>query len=526
MAKVIMIQGTMSNVGKSLITAGLCRILKQDGYKVAPFKSQNMALNSHITKEGLEIGRAQAVQAEAAGLEPEPDMNPILLKPSSDTGAQVIVNGKVLGNMPATEYFRYKKKLIPEIMGAFKRLSEKYDIIVVEGAGSPAEINLKQDDIVNMGLAKMLNAPVLLVGDIDRGGVFAQLAGTIMLLNEEEKNRIQGIIVNKFRGDKTILEPGLKMLEDITKKSVVGVIPYMDVDIEEEDSLSAHLEQKLVNGLVDVAVIRLPRISNFTDFDVLSAVDGISVRYISHAYEFGRPDVVILPGTKNTIGDLLWMRQNGIESLIKKAAASETIVVGICGGFQMLGTRLEDPYGVEEDWMQNKSIEAGAINGIGLLPVKTVFAREKIRTQVTGKVRDIGGKLSGLSGSTVEGYEIHMGLTFVDYDNQYLMDEGSGYFCSVQETQEVKSKGQNVMIKADGYWCRNVYGTYLHGIFDSKDMIKNLSSLLLKEKGVDDNIEKEWDRATYREEQYNRLASGIRKNIDMDLIYSVLNLLK
>ena len=316
MAKVIMIQGTMSNAGKSVLVAGLCRVLKQDGYKVAPFKSQNMALNSFITKDGLEMGRAQVMQAEAAGIEPDVRMNPILLKPTNEMGSQVIVNGEVRGNMSARDYFAHKKELIPDIMKAFEELSAEYDYVVIEGAGSPAEINLKQDDIVNMGLARMVQAPVLLVGDIDRGGVFAQLYGTIALLEEDERRLIKGLIINKFRGDKTILDPGIIMLEEKCNKKVLGVVPYMHISLEDEDSLS----EKLVsttngsNVLIDIVVIRLPRISNFTDFDVLMQFPGVGLRYVDNADDLGEPDMVILPGSKNTMRDLLWMRQNGIEA--------------------------------------------------------------------------------------------------------------------------------------------------------------------------------------------------------------------
>ena len=280
MAKTIMIQGTMSNVGKSLITAGFCRIFKQDGYKTAPFKSQNMSLNSYITKDGLEMGRAQVMQAEAAGIEPSVCMNPILLKPSSDTGSQVIVNGKVLGSMSAREYFAYKKTLVPEIQKAFDALSRDNDIIVIEGAGSPAEINLKQDDIVNMGMAELVNAPVLLVGDIDRGGVFAQLTGTMILLTEEEQKRVKGMIINKFRGDKTILEPGIEMLEEKVQIPVVGVTPYMNLELDDEDSLTERFDRKTKKELVDIAVIRFPRMSNFTDFNVFELIPNVSLRYV------------------------------------------------------------------------------------------------------------------------------------------------------------------------------------------------------------------------------------------------------
>ena len=308
MSKNIMIQGTMSNAGKSLVAAGLCRILKQDGYRVAPFKSQNMALNSYITKEGLEMGRAQVMQAEAAGVEPSVLMNPILLKPTNDVGSQVIVNGEVLGNMSARDYFQYKKKLVPDILKAYHALEENADVIVIEGAGSPAEINLKADDIVNMGLAELVDAPVLLVGDIDRGGVFAQLIGTTVLLEEKEKERIKGTIINKFRGDKTILDPGIDMLEEKSGIPVVGVLPYMNLSLEDEDSLSTRFEQK-EQGLIDIAVIHVPRISNFTDCNVFEQMDGVSVRYVSSVAELKEPDMIILPGSKNTIGDLKWMRQ-------------------------------------------------------------------------------------------------------------------------------------------------------------------------------------------------------------------------
>ena len=299
--RTIMIQGTMSNAGKSLLAAGLCRIFKQDGFLTAPFKSQNMALNSYITKEGLEMGRAQAVQAEAAGAAPSVLMNPVLLKPTSDTGSQVIVNGEVLGTMSARAYFSYKKKLVPTILKAYRQLEEQYDIIVIEGAGSPAEINLKQDDIVNMGLARLVGSPVLLVGDIDRGGVFAQLAGTVLLLEPDERARIRGMIINKFRGDQSILDSGVEMIEKITDIPVVGVAPYMQVDLEEEDSLTSRFTRKQSGGILDIVVIRLPRISNFTDFAALEDLRQVNLRYAAAVSQLGEPDMVILPGTKNTI---------------------------------------------------------------------------------------------------------------------------------------------------------------------------------------------------------------------------------
>ena len=298
MAKAIMIQGTMSNAGKSLIAGGLCRIFRQDGYRVAPFKAQNMALNSFITSDGFEMGRAQAMQAEAAMIDPDVRMNPILLKPSSDTGSQVIVNGEVIGNMSAREYYRNKLKYVPNIMEAYNSLAAENDIIVIEGAGSPAEINLKKDDIVNMGMAKLAKSPVILAGDIDRGGVFAQLIGTVMLLDEDEREYIKGLIVNKFRGDKSILQSGLDIIEEKSGKPVIGVIPYVDVDIDEEDSLSERFSKTNAPGIVDIAVIRTPRISNFTDFTPFECVDGVSLRYVSSAAALGEPDLIIIPGTK------------------------------------------------------------------------------------------------------------------------------------------------------------------------------------------------------------------------------------
>ena len=320
-AKCIMVQGTMSGAGKSLLCAALCRIFAQDGYKTAPFKSQNMALNSFVTRDGLEMGRAQVVQAQAAGVEPDVRMNPILLKPSSDIGSQVIVNGEVRGNMPAKEYFHHKRALIPDILQAYNSLAEEFDIIVIEGAGSPAEINLKADDIVNMGLAKLVDAPVLLAGDIDRGGVFAQLYGTVELLEPEERARIQGLVINKFRGDVEILRPGLSMLEEKTHLPVVGVVPYLKVDIEDEDSLSDRLQQKNAVKPLDVAILRLPHISNFTDFMPLEQHPLLGVRYVQTTRELGAPDLVILPGTKNTVDDMLWLRQSGLEAAVQKLAA-------------------------------------------------------------------------------------------------------------------------------------------------------------------------------------------------------------
>lgn len=509
MTKVLMIQGTMSNAGKSLLVAGLCRIFRQDGYRVAPFKSQNMALNSYITKEGLEMGRAQAVQAEAAGVEPEAAMNPILLKPTTDVGSQVIVHGVPLGNMKAREYFAFKKQLIPEILRDYETLSRKYDIIVIEGAGSPAEINLKKDDIVNMGLAEMVDAPVLLVGDIDRGGVFAQLYGTVMLLEPKEKERICGLIINKFRGDKTILDPGIRMIEELCKIPVVGVVPYMQVDIEDEDSLSSHLERRrkknqAEKALVQIAAIRFPRISNFTDLQVFDMIPEAEVYYVSSVEELGHPDCVILPGTKNTVQDLLWMRQNGLEAAILKAHAAGVPVFGICGGYQMLGHEVSDRLGVEG--------EPKTVRGMGLLPVKTVLETEKTRTLADGVLRTVSGDFSALSGLAVTGYEIHMGRT------EYLTEHAPAL-----GTVTVR-QGERTGQKKDGCFSDNVYGTYLHGFFDAPQIAEHVVSALLAKKGLDAVGRKEYSYSKYKELQFDRLADGLRASLDMKKMYEILGL--
>lgn len=496
MAKAIMIQGTASNAGKSLIAAGLCRILRQDGYRVAPFKSQNMALNSFITREGLEMGRAQVVQAEAAGIEPDVAMNPILLKPQSDTGSQVIVDGEVWGVMPAQEYYRRKTELVPRIKRAYEKLEAEYDVIVLEGAGSPAEINLREHDIVNMGMAKMAGAPVLLCGDIDRGGVFASLYGTLLLLKEDERSLVKGLLINKFRGDRAILEPGLRMLEARAGVPVQGVIPYLQVDIDDEDSLSERFSRGKA-GAIDIAVIRLPRISNFTDFNLLSSLPGVSVRYLSSPREFGSPDILFLPGSKNTMDDLLWLRQCGLEAQIKKYAAAGGIVFGICGGYQMLGRTLRDPQGIEH---------GGALAGMGLLPVETVFTGEKTRTRASGRFLPLPGALADLGGKEVEGYEIHMGETTLLAD---------GALC------EISLLGQEQK-KPDGCCRGNVYGSYLHGIFDSAQAIEALIGCLCARKGLQGGDFADFDPQRYRQRQYDLLAQGIRENVRMDEIYRII----
>lgn len=494
-AKAIMIQGTMSNSGKSFITAGLCRVFKQDGYKVAPFKSQNMALNSYITKDRLEIGRAQAMQAEAAGIEPSVEMNPILLKPTSNVGSQVIVNGEVYGNMKAMDYYKCKQQLIPEVMKAYHKLEKENDIIVIEGAGSPAEINLRDNDIVNMGLAKLVKAPVLLAGDIDRGGVFASLYGTIKLLEEDEQAMIKGLIINKFRGDVNILEPGLRMIEEKTNVSVVGVVPMRYIDIDDEDSLSERLCHEKADALIDIAVIYVPHISNFTDFYAFERMPGVSLRYVRRASDLGQPDMIILPGTKNTMDDLLWLRESGLEALILRANENKTPIIGICGGFQMLGEQLIDSEGVER---------GGQMRGMGLLNTKTVFVGEKTRTQIRGKVTEGFGDFEKLRGMEVSGYEIHMGLT---------ENLGGCRPCIVLEDGRT-----DALLNGDG----TVFGSYLHGIFDSDGVTEAVITKLCEKKGI--TLETAaFDLKAYKEEQYNLLADLIRSSLDMEKVYDILN---
>lgn len=495
-AKPLMIQGTMSGAGKSLLVAGLCRVLAQDGIRVAPFKSQNMALNSAITRDGLEIGRAQALQAHAAGIEPSVDMNPILLKPTSNVGSQVIVRGKPLATMPAREYFGFKGSLKETILQSYDALAERYDVIIIEGAGSPVELNLKQDDIVNMGMAKMVSAPVLLVGDIDRGGVFAQLAGTMMLLDSDERELVKATVVNKFRGDPTLFTKGREILRERTGVPVAGLIPWMELDLEDEDSMSERLFSRRSDALLDVAVVRLPKISNFTDFIVLDALDEVHVRYVHSPYEVGNPDLLIIPGTKATMADLEWLRTSGMEAAILKLASLGVPILGICGGYQMLGTRICDPQGIEG---------AGEMQGLGLLPIQTSFVGEKRTTQSVGVFLDVNDALMELSGVGVQGYEIHMGQT---------VREGGKPLMSLVADDGVAMP--------EGCQSDNVYGCYLHGLFDQAEVCRALVEALLRRKGLSGSVVQARDMATYRNEQLDVLAEGIRQNMDMELVYRII----
>ena len=449
-----------------------------------------MALNSFVTRNGLEMGRAQVVQAQAAGVEPDVRMNPILLKPSSDTGSQVIVNGEVRGQMSAVDYFRMKKQLIPEILSAYNSLASETDIIVIEGAGSPAEINLKADDIVNMGLAKLVDAPVLLAGDIDRGGVFAQLYGTVELLEPAERQRIRGLIINKFRGDVEILRPGLTMLEEKTHLPVLGVVPYLKADIEDEDSLSERLTQQSVRPL-DVAIIRLPHLSNFTDFIPLEQHPLLGIRYVQNSRQLGVPDLVILPGTKNTIDDLLWLRQSGLEAALLKLAAQKVPILGVCGGYQMLGEMLDDPTGSESGKPQQ-------LRGLGLLPVRTVFSENKCRAQTHATA--VAGPFAG---AAVEGYQIHIGRTQVS---------GQPLF-ALQDTTQMEGCVQG-----------SVFGSYLHGLFDTGELTEKLAAFLCLRKGIAPEQAAPLSMEQYRQQQFDLLADGVRKALDMDAIYHAMGM--
>ncbi|MHC1636381.1 MAG: cobyric acid synthase [Candidatus Methanospirareceae archaeon] len=513
MVKKIMIQGTGSHVGKSVIVAALCRIFSQDGYKVAPFKSQNMALNSFVTKDGLEIGRAQAFQAFAAYKEPTVEMNPILLKPTSDIGAQVIVRGRPVGNMTAKEYHEYKPKALSIIKECFEKLARENDIVVIEGAGSPAEVNLRENDIVNMSIAKLLDAPVLLVGDIDRGGVFAWLVGTLELLEEDERELVKGFLINKFRGDIDILKPGLEFLEKRTKKPVIGVIPYFhDIKIQEEDSVSMerNIERSKERakgateaGKVKIEVIYLPHISNFTDFDALEAEDDVLLRYVGKGEEIGEPDVIIIPGSKNTIGDLLYLKRSGYATkIIERARNGKSIIFGICGGYQMLCKTIIDPVGVESPIKETE--------GLCLLPAVTVFEPEKVKitNQVEAEV-----DLPFYKGK-VEGYEIHMGRTYFSNENiknAFTIVKRSG--------RGTRDSGGGANLEG------NVIGTYIHGIFDNNAFRRAFLDYVRKKKGITtlsgkhkhrENTGIDWDA------ECNKLAKVVRNSIDMEKIYEIM----
>jgi len=555
-SRVLMIQGTMSSVGKSLMVAALCRIFKQDGLRVAPFKAQNMALNSYATRDGLEVGRAQAMQADAAGVDVTVEMNPVLIKPEADAFAQIVVMGKPWARLPAGEYMSRRTELWSIVTRALDSLRDEYDLVVIEGAGSPAELNLRRGDLVNMAIAEYADAPVLLVGDIDRGGIFAQLIGTRMLLEASERARIKGYIVNKFRGDARLFDDGVKILEERGGAPVLGVVPFIrDLRIADEDAVALddlprvgarhspdrdsigsqpgssrraeNSHHALANASpLQIVVIRFPHISNFDDFDPLRAETDVAVRFVDRAEEIGAPDLIILPGTKTTVADLGWLRSRGIADRIVQLARTETPILGICGGYQMLGRAICDPLGVESDATQ--------VEGLGLLPVVTTFEAEKQTVRATARVIATQGLFAQAGGVEIQGYEIHMGRTRVvvgarHSPNQESMGNPPGSCQAATHSRhalanasplQVISRGDLIAddfdgaVSADGW----VTGTYFHGLFDNDALRNVILQNLSARKGAT------WPhRAVFdREKMYDRLAEVVRANVDVKKIYELL----
>lgn len=500
-ARTVMVQGTASNVGKSVLVAALCRILRQDGYRVAPFKSQNMALNAAVTIEGGEIGRSQAVQALAAGVEPSVDMNPILLKPEAGMHAQVVVRGRVWATLRWRDYYERRAVLLEVIRESLATLRASYDVVVTEGAGSPAEINLKAGDIVNMRVAELAEAPVLLTGDIDRGGVFAALLGTLELLDPSERARVRGLVINKFRGDVELLRPGLDFIVGRTGVPVLGVIPHLaNIGLPEEDSVA--LEHRATAPLspadLDIVVLQLPHIANFDDFDPLAAEEGVAVRFVRAAGALGQPDLIVLPGTKSTLADLAALRRVGLDAAIVARARAGTPVIGICGGYQMLGAMIADPEGVESD--------ERCAPGLGLLPLQTAFSRDKRTVRARATVTAGAGLLAGVVGASVTGYEIHMGRT-----------TGAALpALRVVERQGVTVNDSDGAISADGL----ILGTYLHGFFDAPAVRGAILRNLAARKGL---APRAWGTAP-RDDPFDRLAAHVRASLDWPRLRAIIGL--
>jgi len=504
MARAIMVQGTGSDVGKSILVCALCRVFRQEGLKVAPFKAQNMSNNSYVTVDGREMGRAQVAQAEAAGIQPEAEMNPILLKPSGNNGSQIITMGRPLRHMTANEYYKNKDSMLEIAKEAYQSLSNEYDVIVIEGAGSPAEINIKDNDIVNMKIAEIADAPVILVTDIERGGSFAWIVGTLELLDSDERDRVMGVIINKFRGDMGILESGIDMLEERINKPVLGVLPYFtNIDVDDEDSMNLDKRNRASESSesqIDIAIIRLPRISNFTDFDILIREKSLSVRFVEDARSIGNPDLIIIPGTKNTIGDLESIKESGIANAVTGLANSGTMVIGICGGYQMLGKVILDPENAE-----SKTLET---DGLGLIDVSTLFRMQKNTHQVKATLHDRGTDIfKGLnSDNKITGYEIHMGET--------ELLNGTAPFLKILERSDKEVSMDDGAVSSDG----NVIGTYLHGIFDNNEFRLELINKLRKNKGLSTMLAEELNSVD-KEREYDKLADWFREHVNMDLIY-------
>lgn len=504
MGNAVMIQGTASDVGKSVLTAGLCRIFVQDGLRAAPFKSQNMALNSGITPDGKEMGRAQIFQAEAAGIPPDVRMNPVLLKPTSDCKAQVVLMGKVAASMDAVAYHHYKPRLRDQIQEVYRSLAAEHEVMVLEGAGSPAEINLRDRDIVNMGMAELAQCPVILVADIDRGGVFAAIYGTIALLSEDEKWRVKGVIINKFRGDKALLYSGVEQIEALTGVPVLGVMPWLNIDLEDEDSVvlqRGKYDQAAVKDL-SIAVVQLPYMSNFTDFNALAAQPDVRLRYVSQPWELQGCDLVILPGSKNTLNDLRWLRESGMEKALLAHQQKGGAVVGICGGYQMLGKHIFD------------AVESGLqeMPGMGLLDVITHFAPEKTTARVAGKTQPaLPGIFGACAGLSLAGYEIHMGET--------QPGEHAVHFARLNECNGQPYACEDGAVNAAG----NVLGTYLHGVFDNGEFTRALLNALRERKGLQAWDGELFDYQQHKQRQFDILAAAMREHIDIERIYQIMH---
>ena len=504
MANYIMMMGTSSHVGKSILATAFCRIFYQEGRKVVPFKAQNMALNSYVTKDGGEMGRAQVAQAEAAGLEPCVDMNPVLLKPTGNSCSQVVLMGKPIGNMSAREYHKgYSLKAFDAVKEALARLDKEYDTIVIEGAGSPAEVNLKANDIVNMRVAKLLHAPVLLIADIDRGGALASLVGTLELLDEDERELVKGLVINKFRGDVTLLQPAVDFLEKKTGKPVLGIVPHIEkMGIDDEDSVSLEEKQAMPRtGDLRIAVIRTPKISNFTDFDCLAGEEDVALYYVQDAASLGTPDLIMLPGSKNTTEDLLYLRESGLEKAIKELRSKGVPVIGICGGYQMLGEAIMDPLHMESDH--------DSVRGLGLLPMKTTFSDKKLTSQVTVDCPGLDFLGQCIRGTSLRGYEIHMGQTEFAPDAKHPLriTQKAGKECDRQEG----------LASEDGL----VFGTYVHGIFDNDEFRRGILNALRQRKGLEP-LANTHNTEAEKQRSYNRLAAVVRESLDMEKLREIM----
>ncbi len=506
MAKKIMIQGTSSGAGKSIVCTALCKIFTEDGHKVVPFKSQNMALNSFVTEDGLEMGRAQVVQAEACNKKPQVEMNPLLLKPAGNNVSQIILMGKIYDNLDSFSFKKIKAELKPVILEAYECLEKENDIVVIEGAGSPAEININEDDIANMGTAKMVDAPVILVADIDRGGVFASIYGTIMLLEEDERERIKGIVINKFRGRVELLQDGIDKIEALTGKPVLGVIPYININLEDEDSLTEKYNDLISeDSAVNIEIVRLPHISNATDFEILRHIDKVNIRYVNLDESFKNPDLIIIPGTKNTIEDLLELKKGKLYKQIYELNRKQNVpVIGICGGYQMLGKTIKDPLSVESSIQE--------ISGLGLLSHETIFETEKVTTQTTVKVKASFNKNSmffGIEDMKLKGYELHCGITNLDLEKDIIFAKE----LSLDDDKRIDG-ATNLE--------QNVLGTYLHGIFDNEEFTKTIIANIKQKKGIQIIEDDEFNYEKFKKLEYDKLANHFRKHLDIDKVYKIL----